>query len=248
MARRTRWWRVIRMAEPPAASSADATTGSELREDVLRLDGRDKAASSASSKGAAYDAAVATHVALLRGINVGGAGKVAMSDLRAAVASLGHTDIATYIQSGNVVFTTQDNDAGTLALAAGLERSIAETLGLQPHVIVLSCDELAQVVRGNPYPNESNPRLLHAVFLGRDPEPDLEDRVAAAERQAATKGSRDSARVVGRTIFLHTPDGFGRSELAALLARNGGPMAVGTSGTARNWATVTRLLALCSGG
>ena len=191
---------------------------------------------------------MATYVALLRGINVGGTGKLAMSDLRAVVASLGHTDIATYIQSGNVVFATQDNDAGTLALAAGLERSIAETLGLQPRVVVLSCDELAQVVRGNPYPNESNPRLLHAVFLGRDPEPDLADRVAAAERQAAAKGSRDSARVVGRTLFLHTPDGFGRSELAALLARNGGPMAVSSGGTARNWATVTKLLTLCTSG
>jgi uncharacterized protein (DUF1697 family) len=191
---------------------------------------------------------VATHVALLRGINVGGTSKLAMSDLRGVVASLGHTDIATYIQSGNVVFATQDNDAGTLALAAGLERSIAETLGLQPRVVVLSCDELAQVVRGNPYPNESNPRLLHAVFLGRDPEPDLADRVAAAERQAAAKGSRDSARVVGRTLFLHTPDGFGRSELAALLARNGGPMAVRSGGTARNWATVTKLLTLCTSG
>jgi uncharacterized protein (DUF1697 family) len=191
---------------------------------------------------------VATYVALLRGINVGGTGKLAMSDLRAVVASLGHTDIATYIQSGNVVFATQDNDAGTLALAAGLERLIAETLGLQPRVVVLSCDELAQVVRGNPYPNESNPKLLHAVFLGRDPEQDLADRVAAAERQAAAKGSRDSARVVGRTLFLHTPDGFGRSELAALLARNGGPMAVSSGGTARNWATVTKLLALCTSG
>lgn len=191
---------------------------------------------------------MATHVALLRGINVGGTSKLAMSDLRGVVASLGHTDIATYIQSGNVVFATQDNDAGTLALAAGLERSIAETLGLHPRVVVLSCDELAQVVRGNPYPNESNPRLLHAVFLGRDPEPDLADRVAAAERQAAAKGSRDSARVVGRTLFLHTPDGFGRSELAALLARNGGPMAVSSGGTARNWATVTKLLTLCTSG
>jgi uncharacterized protein (DUF1697 family) len=189
---------------------------------------------------------VATHVALLRGINVGGNNKLAMSDLRAVVASLGHTDVATYIQSGNVVFTAPDEDAGGPALAAGLERSIAETLGLRPRVVVLSCDELAQVVRDNPYPSESNPKLLHAVFLGEDPGPDLADRVAAAERQAAASGSRDSARVVGRTLFLHTPDGLGRSELAALLARGRGPLAAGASGTARNWATVTRLLALCA--
>src|SRR5262245_56877203 len=170
-----------------------------------------------------------------------------MSDLRAIVASLGHTDVATYIQSGNVVFSSRDGAAGTLALAAALERSIAETLGLQPRVVVLSCEELAQVVRDNPYPDESNPKFLHAVFLGADPGPDLAERVAAAERQAAARGGRDSARVVGRTLFLHTPDGLGRSELAALLARSGGPMAAG-GGTARKWATVTRLLALCTGG
>jgi uncharacterized protein (DUF1697 family) len=188
---------------------------------------------------------VPTHVALLRGINVGGNNKLGMSELRRIVASLGHSDVATYIQSGNVVFTAHGDGAGESALAAGIERSIAETLGLRPRVVVLSCDELARVVRDNPYPDASNARLLHAVFLARDPKDELVERMAAAERQAAAKGSRDSARVVGRTMYLHTPDGFGRSELAALLGRSGGPMAPSTSATARNWATVTRLLEMC---
>jgi len=66
--------------------------------------------------------------------------------------------------------------------------------------------------------------------------------VEAAQEKAARKGSRDTAQVRGRAVFLHTPDGYGRSELAALLARG---KSVGASGTARNWSTVTKLLAMC---
>jgi uncharacterized protein (DUF1697 family) len=183
---------------------------------------------------------VATHIALLRGINVGGHNKVAMADLREVMASLGHTDVVTYIQSGNAVFTTTQTD--TSALAGALERAIAETLGVRPRVVVLSRDELAQIVNDNPYADEVNPKLVHAVFLTEPADAAAVERVAAAQRQAAQKGSRDTAQLVGRTLFLHTPDGFGRSELAAILARTGG---AATTGTARNWATVTKLLALC---
>jgi len=70
----------------------------------------------------------------------------------------------------------------------------------------------------------------------------VRESVAAARQQAAAKGGRDEATVVGRTLFLHTPDGYGRSELAVRLSRARGPVA---DGTARNWATVTKLLALC---
>jgi uncharacterized protein (DUF1697 family) len=182
-----------------------------------------------------------THIALLRGINVGGRNKVAMADLRKVVTSLGHTEVATYIQSGNVAFTTAETD--TAALAAAMERAIAGALGVRPRVVVLSREELARAVGDNPYPREPNPKFVHAIFLAEDPGPDLLESVAAAERQAAGKGGRDSARVVGRTLFLHTPDGYGRSELAALLARGGAKSA--GAGTARNWATVTKLLTMC---
>ena len=69
--------------------------------------------------------------------------------------------------------------------------------------------------------------------------------VAATLQRAREKGSRDEARVVGRTLFLRTPEGLGRSELAAQLARSGGPLAGLAPATMRNWATVSRLLALC---
>ena len=186
---------------------------------------------------------MATHVALLRGINVGGNNKVPMADLREVVASLGHTGVSTYIQSGNVLFTAQGGAAAAgPALAAGLERAIEQAFGLRLRVVVLSRAELAQVISDNPYQGEPNPRYVHAMFFPAEPGPEVRESAAAAERQAAEKGSQDEAAVVGRTLYLHTPDGFGRSELAARLARARGEAA---TGTARNWATVTKLLALC---
>jgi len=102
---------------------------------------------------------VPTHVALLRGINVGGHQKVPMAELREVVASLGHADVATYIQSGNVVFSTEQTD--TAALATALEEAIAGTIGVQARVVVLSREDLGQVMRDNPYaaePSSCTPR------------------------------------------------------------------------------------------
>ena len=103
-----------------------------------------------------------THIALLRGINVGGRNRVAMADLREVVLGLGYTDVATYIQSGNVVFASEEAD--TAMIAAALERAIAEHLGVRPKVVVLTHAELARVVADNPFPEEPNPRWVHAIF------------------------------------------------------------------------------------
>jgi uncharacterized protein (DUF1697 family) len=177
-----------------------------------------------------------THVALLRGINLGPHKRVAMPALRTLVASLGHTDVATYIASGNVLFTA----AGGGDLAADLEEAVATELGVRCRVVVLTCGELARVVADNPYPDEPDPKRLHAVFLVGEP---AEARAALAEVQdkLGDRRGNDEARVVGRTLYLHTPDGFGRSELAKELSRPRGA----AEGTARNWATVTKLLAMC---
>ncbi len=166
-----------------------------------------------------------------------------MSDLRAVVTSLAHIDVATYIQSGNVVFTTAQTDNS--AIAAALERAIAESLSVRPKVVVLSRAELAQVVADNPYSAETNPKCLHAAFTSERIGPDQLAAIVTAQQRATDRGSRDEATVVGRTLFLHTPDGLGRSELAAQLARTSGPLAAAGSATMRNWATVTRLLAMC---
>ncbi len=192
-----------------------------------------------------------THVALLRGVNNLGGKKVAMAELREVVTSLGHTDVMTYIQSGNVLFTPRLTDGGTAAhtdaavLAAELERAIADGVGTRARAVVLAREELGRCVRDNPYPDETDPKLLHAVFLPEVPGPGLAAWIAGAEQQVRANGSRDEARVISRTVYLHTPDGYPRSELRRVLARVGGPTSAPVAGTARNWATVSRLVELC---
>ena len=191
-----------------------------------------------------------THIVLLRGVNNLGGKRVSMAELREVVASLGHTDVMTYIQSGNVLFTPRLAGSRTAnrtdaALAAELEAAIAGGTGVRARAVVLSGEELAGCVRDNPYPDEADPKLLHAVFLPEVPGPGLAAWVADAERQVQAKGSRDQARVVGRTVYLHTPDGYPGSELRRVLARTGGPTSAPVAGTARNWATVSRLVDLC---
>lgn len=187
-----------------------------------------------------------THVALLRGINLGGRNRVAMADLRSVVSELGHADVSTYIQSGNVLFTAPP-DADTSALAEAMTAAIATKLGITAPVVVLSRGELAKVIADNPYPGEPNPKCLHAVFRAAPAEQDLLGRIADAVSLAVSKGSRDSVQSVGRTLYLHTPDGYGRSELAQALLRIVSSPKTSTTGTARNWATVTKLLSLCDG-
>jgi uncharacterized protein (DUF1697 family) len=180
---------------------------------------------------------VPTHVALLRGINLGPHKRVAMPALRALVEGLGHTDVATYIASGNVVFTASGS---TVALADELEKAIADELGVTCRVVVLTSAELIKAVAGNPYPDEPDPKRVHAIFL-TGPAGGAQKRLDEARDKLGDKVGRDEAEIVGRTLYLHTPDGFGRSELAKVLSRAGGP----AEGTARNWATVTKLLAMC---
>jgi uncharacterized protein (DUF1697 family) len=178
------------------------------------------------------------YLALLRGINLGGRNKVPMAGLRQLAESLGHGDVATYIQSGNLIFSSPDTD--TVALADALEQGIADQLGVQAPVVVLSRAELAAAVADNPFTSEPDPRRVHAVFRQDERSPAAAKAVAALQQKSADAGSKDQAVIVGRTLFLHTPDGFGRSDLAAQLFRS----STQAAGTARNWATVTKLMAM----
>jgi uncharacterized protein (DUF1697 family) len=187
---------------------------------------------------------VPTHLALLRGINLGSRNRVAMADLRALVAGLGHTDVSTYIQSGNVLFTARPDAPGPTEIARELSAAIAERLGVTAPVVVLTREELAAAVAANPFPGETNHKCLHAVFRPGPADPELTDRIAAAVDAVAAKGSRDRAVSIGRTLYLHTPDGFGSSDLAKSLLRLTSSPSAGT-GTARNWATTLKLLELC---
>ncbi len=185
------------------------------------------------------------HIALLRGINLGGRNKVAMADLRAVVARLGHGDVTSYIQSGNVLFTAAAGAGDTAAMAQEMMAAITEKLGVIAPVVILTRDELAAVIAANPFPGQSDPKKVHAVILNQLPTPSLTERLDAAAAQASSKGAADQVRAVGRTLYLHTPDGYGNSDLAQAVLRIVSSPKSGATGTARNWLTMTKLVELC---
>jgi uncharacterized protein (DUF1697 family) len=189
---------------------------------------------------------MATHVALLRGINLGGKNKVAMAELRTLVAELGHTDVSTYIQSGNVLFTAELS-ADCAVVARALADAIAAKLGVTAPVVVVTREELGQIHAANPFPGEPDPKRVHAVVLSEPPGPELTAKLDAAVAASIAKGAPDAATTIGRTLYLHTPAGYGNSDLSAAALRIVSSPKAGLTGTARNWATVTKLLELCDG-
>jgi uncharacterized protein (DUF1697 family) len=184
----------------------------------------------------------ARHVALLRGINVGGGNRLPMAQLREIAESLGWAEVATYIQSGNLVFSAE-GDASSLG--AALRGAVREATGLDVGVFVLTRAEAVALDEKCPWPEVEDLRQVHA-FLFADPLTDVaRGAVDEAVATAREKGSRDEAVVLGRVIYVHTPDGFGRSVLVPLLDRAAVRTRAGTGpGTARNLATVRRLRAL----
>jgi uncharacterized protein (DUF1697 family) len=171
-----------------------------------------------------------TYIALFRGINVGGNNVLPMKDLATALESAGARDVATYIQSGNAVFWSEEQDAALLA--EGIRAAIGERHGFEPRVLVLASEEMEEVVRSNPFPEaESEPKTLHVYFLAAPPErPDLE----ALE---GIKGELERFVLVDGVFYLHAPKGIGRSKLAANVEK-----LLGVPATARNWRTVRKVI------
>ncbi|MER5332873.1 DUF1697 domain-containing protein [Micromonospora sp. NPDC002717] len=174
-------------------------------------------------------------VALLRGVNVGGA-KVGMADLRRLVAGLGHDDVKTYLQSGNVVFGSTVRDAD--ALARGIERAIADELGLTVPVLVRGGRELAAVAGGNPYADgEDDPTRLLVAFLATAP------KKSAVDALTVPGGENVAFTVTGREVYLHYPDGgYGRSKFT----NNYLEKKLGVVATTRNWRSVRALAELAT--
>jgi uncharacterized protein (DUF1697 family) len=170
-----------------------------------------------------------TYIALFRGINVGGKNVLAMEDLVATLENAGARDVATYIQSGNAVFRSEEKDASLLS--GGIGAAIRERHGFEPRVLVLGSEELERAIRSNPFPEaESEPRRLHVYFLAASPErPDLD----GLER---IKGDRERFFLGEGVFYLHAPDGIGRSKLAANAEE-----LLGVPATARNWRTLLKV-------
>ncbi|TNH25202.1 DUF1697 domain-containing protein [Micromonospora orduensis] len=176
------------------------------------------------------------YVALLRGVNVGTT-RLAMADLRRIVSDLGHEDVSTYLQSGNVVFGSAVRDAEKLA--AGIERALADELGLAVPVLVRSAREVAAVAGGNPYAAiEDDPTRLLVAFLRSAPAKSTVDALVVPG------GENVSFTVTGREIFLHFPDGgYGRTKFAnAYLEKK-----LAVVATTRNWKSVRALAEMAAG-
>lgn len=189
------------------------------------------------------DGPVTTYIALLRGVNVGGNNKVPMADLRTALEADGFTRVRTYIQSGNVLVDA--SRTSTHKVGARVHDVINASFGVDVATITIDVEHLADVVRRNPYPDESNHKLLHAFFLPAVPDEAAAAKLRSVQDTYAAKGGRDTITLDGPTLYLHTPDGFGTSELAKALTTKGRVDKL--NGTARNWATVTTLLAMAQG-
>jgi len=177
---------------------------------------------------------VNTYIALFRGINVVGNNVLPMRHLAALCEDLGCKNVRTYIQSGNVIF--QSRRSATAPLARKIRAEIAERHGFEPHVLLLTVDEMAQAIRSNPFPEAAGePKSLHLNFLAATPEsPDLD----ALER---LRKPNERFRLVDSVFYLHAPDGIGRSKLAANLERH-----LRVAATSRNWRTVCSIMELAT--
>ena len=177
--------------------------------------------------------ALSTHVALLRAVNVGGRGKVAMADLRAMLAELGFEAPRSLLQSGNLVFRSQPTGA---ALEARLETQADARLGLATDFLVRTAAEWGDIVAANPYPAMAQDDPSHLLVMPLKAKPDA---AGLRELQAWIPG-RETIEAVGRELYIAYPDGIGTSKLTGAVVER----RIKTRGTARNWNTVTKLAAL----
>jgi uncharacterized protein (DUF1697 family) len=174
-----------------------------------------------------------TYIALLRGINVGGSGKLPMADLRALLVDLGAVDVRTYIQSGNAVFRHR---ASARSLGPRIRKAIAAAHGFEPTTVVLTATEFRSLADANPFPEAAaEPKTLHLFVLDRKPSSPGLDRLA----ELAADDERFELH--GRALYLHAPSGLAHSKFAAQAEKH-----LGVAATARNWRTVQKLVELSS--
>lgn len=169
---------------------------------------------------------MAVYIALLRAVNVGGTGKLAMSDLRAACEAAGFEGVETYIQSGNVVFRTE---LDATKAGATLSAIVADLLGKATYIVLCTADEIRDVIERNPFPDAA-PNRIAVHFLKEAPGGDLLD---------AAKGRADEEIEPGkREVYVHYPSGMGKSRLR---------FPAMDRGTARNLNTVRKLVEMADG-
>lgn len=174
-----------------------------------------------------------TFIALLRGINVGGHRKIKMADLKHVHETMGHGNVATYLQSGNVAFDCANNDRQ--ALAQSLEQAYDKAFGFYPDVLIRSAKDFALAANQCPFPitADRQTKFLHLTLLSAVPD-------SAALEKFNTYDGPEEKQVIGDTLYVYYTDGSGRSKLnLSFIERT-----LKVKGTARNWNTVSKLLEL----
>lgn len=169
----------------------------------------------------------------MRGVG-GGIRPLSMRELAAALEGIGLQDVRTYIQSGNVVFSSAK---GATRLAGEIERCIEKQFGFHSKTFILSVPELQRAAKGNPFPQaDQKPQTLHLFFLAQPA------KAAQIDAMNELKAKSEQFVLKSKVFYFYTPNGFGISKLAAKAER-----LLGVDTTARNWRTVGKLLELAKG-
>ena len=178
-----------------------------------------------------------TYIALLRAVNVGGYGKLSMTDFRKLLEGLGFKNVETYIQSGNAVFDAPGSAAKAgSAIAAGLEKM----MGAPADVMIRTHEDLSRMIAANPFAAEAaaDGARVHVAFLAASAPAGAE---AALRRIVAQyPARRDRFHLAGDNIYFHLPDGAAETKFSGKTLDR----AVGVAGTGRNWNTVLKLHAM----
>jgi len=175
---------------------------------------------------------MAVIISMLRGVNVGGHNKIKMEALRALYESLKLRDAQTYVQSGNVIFNTDERDIARLAKR--IEDGIERKFGFRPNVILRTAAEMREVVARNPFAKRRGiePGKLLVSFLASDPGEE------ALEKVRQMKCDPEELRIEGREVYIYFPNGMGQSKLQWA----GLDKMLKTAVTGRNWNSVTKML------
>lgn len=174
-------------------------------------------------------------IAFLRAVNMAGHNSIKKNELAGLFVKTGYTNPEIYIQSGNVIFRSKENE---LTAVRKIEKAITGTLGLNISVMVRTAEELDGLKERNPFLNEKNfdPSRMAVVFLHENPSEE------GLKKLESVSYPPDRFELSGREIFLFCPNGFGRSKLTTTFFEK----KLGVKGTARNWKTIMAILEMAS--
>lgn len=172
-----------------------------------------------------------TFISILRGINVSGQKLIKMEALKEMYEKLGFTSIQTYIQSGNVVFRSENSDP--VSLEKMISQQILKSTGFEVPVIVLDLADLKEIISNNPFLTDSSKEIshLHVTILSAIPDDVI------AEKMNAKKSPDEDYSFVGRAIYLYCPNGYGRTKLHNNFIEKAGKVPA----TTRNWKTILEI-------